>query len=190
MICSDKTGTLTQGEMRVVEIITESNEISHDGNNFSEFIRSDDDSSHLTALKIGLLCNNAIIENPDDEIHKWNIIGNATEKALLLAGRAAGLEKENLEKVTPRIAELPFESEHKYMVTGHKFRNDQFVAYIKGAPERILPFMSYVDVEGKQEKITVKKQEKIQKQCDDLTATGLRVIAVGYKLESGQFKNA
>lgn len=188
VICSDKTGTLTQGEMRVVEIITETKKLSHDGKNFSEFIEPDGDASHITALKIGLLCNNAIVENPDDEMHKWNIIGNPTEKALLLAGRSAGLHKENLEKKLLRIAELPFESEHKYMVTGHKFRADQFVAYIKGAPERILPFMASVDVEGKVEKLTEAKKKKILKQCDDLTMTGLRVIAVGYKLEKHQSK--
>lgn len=182
VICTDKTGTLTQGEMRVVEIITEKNKLAHDGKSFSEFIEPDGDASHITALKIGLLCNNAIIENPDDQIHKWNIIGNPTEKALLLAGRSAGLHKENLEKKSPRITELPFESEHKYMVTGHKFGAGQFALYIKGAPERILPFMSFVDREGQPEKLTETKRKKIQEQCDDLTITGLRVIAVGYKL--------
>jgi len=69
VICSDKTGTLTQGEMRVAEIITQAKHISHDGNVFSESIEPDGDASHITALKIGLLCNNAIIENPDDAIH-------------------------------------------------------------------------------------------------------------------------
>lgn len=189
VICSDKTGTLTQGEMRVVEIITETKRLSHDGESFSEFIEPDGDASHITALKIGLLCNNAIVENPQDELHVWNIIGNPTEKALLLAGRAAGLHKENLEKKSPRISELPFESEHKYMVTGHKFRDDQFVVYIKGAPERILPFMSFVDREGKPKKLSEEKKITIQNQCDNLTATGLRVIAVGYKLDKFQIEN-
>jgi P-type Ca2+ transporter type 2C len=182
VICSDKTGTLTQGEMRVVEIITEVKKISHNGESFSEFIEPDGDASHITALKIGLLCNNAIVENPDDEIHNWNIVGNPTEKALLLAGRSAGLHKETLERKLPRITELPFESEKKYMVTGHKFRNEQFVAYIKGALERILPFMSFIDIEGQTERMTELKKRKIQKQCDDLTSVGLRVIAVGYKV--------
>jgi P-type Ca2+ transporter type 2C len=65
VICSDKTGTLTQGEMRVVEIITE--------------------ASEEEVLKIGLLCNDAFVENPHEDISNWKIIGNPTEKALLLA---------------------------------------------------------------------------------------------------------
>lgn len=182
VICSDKTGTLTQGEMRVVEIITEKQKLSHDGKSFSEFIEPDGDASHITALKIGLLCNNAIVENPDDEIHKWNIIGNPTEKALLLAGKAAGLHKEKLEKESPRVAELPFESEHKYMISAHRFKEKHLATYIKGAPEKILPFMSFIDIEGKKSKITEEKINKIKQQCDSLTVTGLRVIAVGYKL--------
>ncbi len=186
VICTDKTGTLTQGEMRVVEILTETKKISHSSNSFSEFIDPDGDASHITALKIGLLCNNAIVENPDDEIHTWKIIGNPTEKALLLAGSSAGLHKEHLEEIFPRTSELPFESEHKYMVTGHTFDDNKFVSYIKGAPEMILPFMSFVDIEGKQEKLNTEKRKEIQKQCDDLTSTGLRVIAVGFKLEKNK----
>ena len=186
VICSDKTGTLTQGEMRVVEIRTETKHVSHDGERFSERIEPDSDASSVTALKIGLLCNNALVENPHDELHRWNIIGSPTEKALLIAGRVAGLSKEKLEEKSPRILELPFDSEHKFMVTGHKIGDNQFVAYMKGAPERVLSFMQFVDVDGRQEILTEGKKEKIQNQCNDLTATGLRVIAVGYKSEDYQ----
>ena len=184
VICSDKTGTLTQGEMRVAEIITETKKLSHDGNIFSETIILDGKASHLTALNIGLLCNNAIIENPNDEPHSWNIFGNPTEKALLLAGRAAGIHKELLEKTEPRVAEIPFQSEHKFMVTKHAIGENSFASYMKGAPEKVLQFATFVDIEGKIQPLSQKKKQEIKTQYEELTATGLRVIATAYKKEN------
>lgn len=187
VICSDKTGTLTQGEMRVAEIITQTKRISHDGEVFSESIELDGDASNITALKIGILCNNAIIENPDDAIHDWKIVGNPTEKALLLAGRAAGFHQEHLRGQFPRVFELPFDSENKYMVTGHKTGEGHFISYIKGAPEMVLPFMTAADIEGREEQLFMEMKKNIQKQCDEMTSSGLRVIAVGYR--RGSFLN-
>jgi Ca2+-transporting ATPase len=67
------------------------------------------------------------------------------------------------------------------MVTGHQINDKIWGQYLKGAVERILPLMSYIDVEGEVRKLSAEKRAQIQKQCDDLTKTGLRVIAVGYK---------
>lgn len=187
VICTDKTGTLTQGEMRVSQIITEATKFSHDGHDFSQKIEAEGEASHIVVLKIGLLCNNALIENPDDDLEKLIILGNPTERALVLASLSAGLDKEDLVKDEPRIAEIPFDSEYKYMVTLHKFRKSKRgrgVAYIKGAPEKILALSSFVDVEGKKIKLTPSKRKEIQKQYLKLTSSGLRVLAVGYKIGS------
>ena len=182
VICTDKTGTMTRGEMRVAEIITERTKVSHDGDSFSPTIQPDGEASHVVALKIGLLCNNAIIENPEDSLKDWTVVGDATEKALLLAARSAGLKKETLEKDEPRVAEIPFDSEYKFMATLHS-QNERSIVYIKGAPDKILPLSSHVDVEGVKERLSKEKRNEIQNQYEQLTSMGLRVLAVAYKFE-------
>jgi P-type Ca2+ transporter type 2C len=191
VICTDKTGTITKGEMQVVEIITEKTNVSHDGNSFSPNIQPDGEASHVIALKIGVMCNNAIIENPEDSLGNWSIIGDATEKALLLAARSAGLKKDVLEEEEPRVAEIPFDSEHKFMATLHKQKQGS-VVYVKGALEKILPLSSSVDVEGIKTQLSNDKKDEIQKQHKHLASTGLRVLAIAYRLdddpiETGEF---
>ena len=182
VICTDKTGTLTQGEMRVVGIITNKTKISYTDRSFSQIIQTDGKVSQVIALKIGLLCNNATVENPEKELENWVIVGDYTEKALLLGGWVAGLRKGELEKVEPRIGEIPFDSEYKFMATLHK-QGKEFTVYAKGSPEKILHLSSFLDIEGKKIALTESKRKKIQKQYEHLTGLGLRVLAVAYKLE-------
>jgi Ca2+-transporting ATPase len=185
VICSDKTGTLTKGEMRVSQIITESANISHDGDKFTKAIQIDGDASHAVALKIGLLCNNAIIENPDKALQDWKIVGDPTEKALLIAGRSVGFVKETLEQEEERIAEIPFDSEYKIMATLHKHKghaDKKSITYTKGAPEKVLDYCKYVDIEGKIIALNSKKRQDIFDQHKKLTSVGLRVLAVAYKV--------
>jgi len=193
VICTDKTGTLTQGEMKISEIITEQTTIYSDGVNFTAIVDPTANASYVTALKIGLLCNNAIIENPEKELKEWTIIGDPTDKALLIAGRSIGFNKEELEKNESRIAEIAFDSEYKLMATLHslspaqKIKSQQsnydHVIYAKGAPENILALASAIDVEGNIITLTENKKIDIQKQYEKLTSSGLRVLAIAYKLQ-------
>lgn len=177
VICSDKTGTLTLGKMQVADIWTWDQEsASVDGGA----------KSHLSALKIGLLCNNAVIENPEEVLENWKILGDPTEQAILTAGYSAGLDKEKLEKEMPRVDEIPFDSETRLMATFHEVRGQRLevrgkVVYVKGAPERILSLSSFVDKNGQKIELTKEKKKEISRVHEGLTRKGLRVLAVGYK---------
>jgi Ca2+-transporting ATPase len=167
VICADKTGTLTQGEMSVDQFITSTG------------------TSKLTketlALKIAVLCNDGLIENPGDELSKLKVSGNPTDKALLLAGASVGLYRQEIEKDNPRLDEILFSSESKLMATLHKSANDQEVVYVKGAPEKILAQASHIYYQGQAKKLSVKDKRIQAAKIIELTSTGARVIALAYK---------
>ncbi|MBL7054041.1 HAD-IC family P-type ATPase [Patescibacteria group bacterium] len=161
VIASDKTGTLTEGRMTVVDIIPH---LSKTG------------SQEL--LKIGLLCNNAIIKLPEDKTDNPIINGDPTEIALLTASMASELERKAILKKYPRIDELPFESKNMYMATLHKVldKQNKKELLVKGAPEKIINLSSLNNAD---------KQAIITK-TNTLTSKGLRVIAFAKKISSQQ----
>ncbi|MFA5128768.1 MAG: HAD-IC family P-type ATPase [Patescibacteria group bacterium] len=164
VICSDKTGTITLGKMMVDHIFTESKS----------------EKSRIRVLEIGLLCNNAVIQNPEEELENLVILGDATEQALLLAALQTGLRKEEIEKQKPRIDEIPFDEEKKYMATLHAVGNSK-VIFIKGAPEVVLEMSGWLEVNGEKEKFSGDRIKNFEKEIDDLTQKGLRLLAVAYK---------
>jgi Ca2+-transporting ATPase len=164
VICSDKTGTLTLGKMLVDHIFTE----------------HESEKTKIKALEIGLLCNNAIIENPEEELEDWIISGDPIDRALFLAAVQAGLEKEEIERKMIRIDEIPFDEEKKYMATLHKTTKAKIV-YLKGAPEKIMSMSGWAEIDGRLEKLTPARAEKFKKVLDEMTGRGLRVLAVAWK---------
>ncbi len=102
VICTDKTGTLTEGKMQVSHILTSTRELMGDSiNGLAKGENSNGIESHILALKIATLANDAFIENPEAELQEWIVRGRPTEKALLLAGIQSGLNKYELEKQYP-----------------------------------------------------------------------------------------
>ncbi|PLX28931.1 ATPase [Candidatus Parcubacteria bacterium] len=181
VICTDKTGTLTEGKMQVTHVVTAQDEVS-----FGELAQvhtntADSHNDIITALRIGVMCNDGVIENPQDSEKKWKFFGDTTDTALVYAGMKAGLEKHHLDSTLKRIAEVPFDSENKFMATLHKDVDNEELLYVKGAAEVLYKRCSYYEENGEVKKMTKKMSEWFAKQEEILTSKGLRVLAVAYK---------
>jgi len=166
IIATDKTGTLTEAKMKVDKIYPEKN--------------------NVLALKIVTLCNEAFIENPEEALERQVVRGKPTEKALLLAGMQAGLNKKDLEKDQPEIDKLPFDPVYKYSATLHRLKEKENILYVMGAPEIILAKSKFLDINGKKEKLSEIRIKELKKKIDEFTRRGQRVLAASYKKFRGQ----
>jgi len=179
VICTDKTGTLTEGKMHVAHIVIGEKEFEVD----TPGSRKTKEEAQLTefALQIGMMCNNASIENPKDELASWRFIGSPTDSVLLSAAVQAGLRKEELLKIEPRIDELPFKSEKKFMLSLHQKENKDYILYEKGAPEKLLEKSVQYYHHGKIKKLNQKEKNTLIKTNENLTKRGLRVIGLAVR---------
>ena len=156
VICSDKTGTLTQNKMTVVE---------HTG----------PEGLLGTAMT---LCNDAV-ENPDGTVQ-----GEPTEAALVRFGVDSGLDKNRLEQEQPRAAEAPFDSSRKMMSTIHRMDNG-FIQYTKGAPDEVLRRCTRYEENGQMLPMTEEKRQEILAQNKAMADKALRVLAAAIRLWEG-----
>lgn len=187
VICADKTGTLTKGKMQVVEVVTE--DVKIDLKTGAPELSPEAAEEQLFVLRIGVLCNNAYITHREGELKIDHLVGNLTERALLLVGHHLGLERHELEKQTPRLDEIPFDSRYKFMMTLNKFDKDHNIIYLKGAPEKVLLFSNYIYTEDNHhQELTTAKREKFVKTYEEMSKQGLRVLALGYKKVSSKAK--
>jgi Ca2+-transporting ATPase len=187
VICSDKTGTITKGEMTVRRIYADQKFLEVTGVGYEpkgefklgiEVVKPEGDTELL--LRIGALCNNAQLRKKNEE-NSWEIFGDPTEGALIVAAEKAALGKEKLGEVFPRVREIPFTSERKLMTTVHKTPQDKVVAYLKGAPETILEKCTHILENGKEVKLTEAKVNKVLQANEQLASNALRVLAMAYK---------
>ncbi|MDV4934893.1 cation-translocating P-type ATPase [Enterococcus faecium] len=156
VICSDKTGTLTQNEMRVRRVWSKDDEVTN--------IEDSMTNSAMEILKMAALCTDATVEQEDDDLV---IKGNPTEVAIVRAVEENYHTKAELEEKYPRVNELPFDSERKMMTTVHQM-GEKYISITKGAFDVLAPRFSSGDVE----------QAAIVN--DRFGKRALRVIAVGY----------
>ncbi len=182
VICSDKTGTLTRGEMTVRNIYYDGNyyEVSGVGYETSGEFTSKNEKINPDILDkllgIGLLCNNASLTH-------GNTLGDTTEIALLVSAEKAGINT-NLE----RIDEIPFSSERKLMSVVLKDVKN-YLLYTKGAPEIVLAKCTYILKDGKETMLTKDNKERIINENEDMSARALRNLGFAYrKLSEGEYK--
>ncbi len=186
VICSDKTGTMTKGEMTVQRIYVNDSAIKVTGIGYApegDFLLEDKkitpEAQLKMLLKAATLCNDSALEK-DPQTEKWEIKGDPTEGALVVAAAKAGMWKEELVKQEPRIAEIPFSSERKCMTTIHLL-NSKKTAYMKGAPELVLAKCTHILQNGKVQKLTKEKQAQILKVSEAMALQALRNLGFAYK---------
>ncbi len=184
VICSDKTGTLTLNEMtvrrlylggRLIEVGGEGYDPSGDFSQDGRILDPADDSELVTMLRAGALCNDASLTTDPD-----GIFGDPTEGALVVAAAKAGLTREDLESASPRLDEIPFESEHLYMATLHGGDGVRTI-YIKGAVERLLPLSRHLLKGGEVKPLGETDAAAIAEANTAMASEAMRVIAVAYK---------
>lgn len=182
VICTDKTGTLTEGKMQVSHILTSTRELmSNNINGLAKGENANGVESHISALKIATLANDAFVENPDAELQEWVVRGRPTEQALLLAGMQSGLDKKELEKQYPVLDRITFESDYKFAATLHRKDNNQNILYVIGAPEEIIARSVDLDIDSRKEKLGTTEANKLIAKLETLTQKGLRVLACAHK---------
>jgi Ca2+-transporting ATPase len=184
VICTDKTGTLTQNEMVVRSIWVNDQLIEVSGLGYipqGEFKYNGEPVRHISeldlVLKTACLCNNA---NLYQENGKWKISGDPTEAALLVAAEKMKLNKLSLEKEYPQLDELPFDSERKCMSVLRQ-SPDGNILFAKGAPDVILRRSTSILLNGQEKLLNADDHKHILSINHHLASQGLRVLALAYR---------
>jgi P-type Ca2+ transporter type 2C len=179
VICSDKTGTLTENMMTVRKVYFDNKIYEVTGTGYDpngKFIYNGEETNPAVLKKIltaGSLCNDAVFGKDEDGNEKY--IGDPTEIALIISAKKGGVEEKY-----DRIDEIPFSSEAKKMTTFHKIGNRN-VAYMKGAPEVLLKMCTKIYEKGKVKKLTPKRRNELMKMNENFAKEALRVLAFAYK---------
>ena len=189
VICTDKTGTLTQNAMTVREIRVGGRRIEVTGRGYSpvgELLRDGEpfdiamDTDLTDLLTAAVLCNNARLL-PVGGSPEYEVLGDPTEAALRVAAAKGGLDPEAATHRLPRWREIPFDSRRKRMATIHR-EGDRFAVFVKGAPTEVVNLCSRMREGGKEIPLSEGERRRISLENDEMAHSGMRVLALaGYR---------
>ena len=187
VICTDKTGTLTKNEMTVCVYILQGRRIEVTGSGYSvegsfqeggkplEIVA---DEQLQLALRIGMLCNDAKVERSDgNEV----VLGDSTEAALIVVAEKAKINLSEIATKYPRVSEVPFDSDSKSMSTVHTAPDGKKIAYVKGAPGRMIDACSLQMLASEIKALTDEDRQNWNMANEQLAGTALRVLALAYR---------
>ncbi len=199
-ICSDKTGTLTKNEMTATLLaLPGHDDVRVTGVGYTpqgDFVEVDGDKLDPTQddqvgrfIKAMALSTNAYIELEEGK-GQYNIVGDTTEGALVVAAQKVGWTRKQLEQDLPRVAEYPFSSERKAMTTVHEvlgdeakrlFPNTKYISITKGAPDQLINWATFEQVADEAQPLNDERRARWQSYVDKMASEGLRVLGVAYR---------
>lgn len=173
VICSDKTGTLTQNKMTVEHYFADGRDIPAEEINPENLL-------HKQIMRLSILCNDST--NIDGQE-----IGDPTETALINLGDKKGVPAQRVRNAYPRLSEIPFDSDRKLMSTLHELK-EGYTMITKGAVDVMLDRVRYIQKNGEVKAITLEDIRTIEKANEDFSEKGLRVLGIGYRRMGGEKK--
>lgn len=190
VICTDKTGTLTENQMTLKQIYFQNETLRVTGTGYQpegefksekQVVKPQKHDNLSLFLQAATLCSNAIIERKNST---WEVIGDPTEGALVTGAKKAGFEREEMEKGKyERLEEIPFTSDAKYMAVSYQLPENESAVFIKGAPSVILDMCSQIRKNGQVKPLSREIMEDLQKKNQQMAEEGLRVLGIAYSQE-------
>ncbi len=193
VICSDKTGTLTQGRMLVERVWTLDGELGVTGNGYEpsglitrggEPVQVVPDSPSGRLLLAGALCNDASLVAPSQAGGDWETAGDPTEGALLALAAKGGFDADAVRRTAPRAAEVPFDSARKLMVTLHRDPSSQGLIAAKGAVEAVVAAAGSVAATAGDQPLTDGVRDRFLERATAYAGEGYRVLALAGRFTS------